>query len=222
MPYVVYLRVSTQRQGDSGLGIQAQAEAVQRHADQVGQPIIATFVEIESGAQKERPELVAALVLCRQKRATLLIARLDRLSRSLSFIAQLLDSNVEITAADVPSANRMMLQMLGIFAEHERTLISARTKAALAAAKARGVKLGANGAALARVRKAEALAYAEGLRSEVQAGVAAGFVTTRAMAHWLNQRGIPSRAGREWSAPGVSRLLRRLEGYIATSDLAPY
>jgi len=156
------LRVSTQRQGASGLGIEAQAEAVERYAALVGQPIVATFTEIESGAATDRPELTKALALCRQHKGVLLIARLDRLSRSLAFVAQLLDANVEIRAADMPEANRMMLQMLAVFAEHERRLIGERTKAALAAAKMRGVRLGKNGAVLAAARKAEAIEAAIG------------------------------------------------------------
>lgn len=211
MPYVAYLRVSTQRQGDSGLGLDAQAEAIQRHADQVNEGIIATFAEVESGTLRDRPQLAAALAMCRQRRATLLIARLDRLSRSLSFIAQLLESNVEITAADVPAANRMMLQMLAVFAEHERTLISARTKAALAAAKARGVRLGAHGAKLAILRRDEAKRYAESVREKVAAAHAEGSRTTRGLATWLNEEGIPSPGGGPWSPPGASRLLARLK-----------
>ena len=142
---VAYTRCSTQRQGISGLGLEAQQEAIERYAASIDQPVIATFTEIESGAARARPQLAAALDLCRRRKAVLLIARLDRLSRSLAFVAQLLDANVEIRAADIPSANRMMLQMLAVFAEHERQLISQRTKAALAAAKVRGVKLGAHG-----------------------------------------------------------------------------
>ncbi len=210
MPYVTYLRVSTQRQGLSGLGLQAQEEAVRRHAKSVGELILKTFVEVESGAAKDRPQLTAALAFCRQNRATLLIARLDRLSRSLSFIAQLLESNVEITAADAPSANRMMLQMLAVFAEHERGLISARTIAALAAAKARGIKLGRNGAVLARVRRTAADEFAASLKAEVEEGARLGHKSARALAAWLNEKGLCNRAGSAWSGGAAARLSSRL------------
>lgn len=211
MPFVAYLRVSTQRQGDSGLGIEAQTEAVTRYAAQVGEPIVATFVEVESGAKKARPQLVAALSMCRRQKAVLLIARLDRLSRSLSFVAQLLDADVDIRAADMPEANRLLLQMLAVFAEHERRLIGERTKAALAAAKARGVKLGANGAELANRYRREAKAYAETLRDEVIECQQSGTITCRGIAESLNAKGIASRAGGKWHATSVSRLLARLE-----------
>jgi DNA invertase Pin-like site-specific DNA recombinase len=158
MPLVAYTRVSTGKQQASGLGLEAQQEAIEQYARRTGEPILATFTEVESGAVRDRPELAAALDLCRRKKAVLLIARLDRLSRSLAFVAQLLDANVEIRAADMPEANRMMIQMLAVFAEHERRLIGERTRQALAAAKARGVQLGANGAVLAERHRAEASA----------------------------------------------------------------
>ena len=129
--FVAYLRVSTQRQGQSGLGLEAQEEAVRGYAARTNQQIVATFVEVESGATKDRPELQAALDLCRKRKAALLIARLDRLSRSVAFVAKLLDANVEIRAADMPEANRMVLQVLAVFAEHERRLIGQRTKVSI-------------------------------------------------------------------------------------------
>jgi DNA invertase Pin-like site-specific DNA recombinase len=152
----------------------------------------------------------AALALCRQRKAVLLIARLDRLSRSLTFVAQLLDANVEIKAADMPEANRMLLQMLAVFAEHERGLISQRTKAALAAAKARGVKLGKHGATLAAEHQAQAIAYAQTVRTSIDDARRDGATTTRALARWMNDHGVPSRSGGMWHAASVNRLLGRL------------
>lgn len=210
MPFVTYLRVSTTRQGVSGLGLEAQQEAVSSYAARVGEQIIGSFIEVESGSQNDRPQLTAALRLCRQKRAVLLIARLDRLSRSLSFVAQLLETNVEIRAADMPEANRMMIQMLAVFAEHEKRMIGERTKAALAAAKARGVKLGANGAVLAARHKDEARAYAETLRTQIDQIQAQGVTTCRGIAAALNEQGAPSRDGGMWHAASVSRLRTRL------------
>lgn len=207
---VAYLRVSTTRQGISGLGMEAQAEAVERYSALAGHEIIATFTEVESGAAKHRPELEKALALCRQRKAVLLIARLDRLSRNLAFVAQLLDSNVEVRAADMPEANRMMIQMLAVFAEHERRLISERTKAALAAAKVRGVILGRNGAELAEGHRTGAKTFAEALRTHVEASQADGARTCREIAEWLNDRGIPARERGRWHAGNVARLLARL------------
>lgn len=159
--YITYCRVSTGRQQQSGLGIEAQQEAIQRYAGQTDSTIIAEYVETESGAKSDRPQLAKALAHCRRAKATLLIARLDRLSRSLSFVAQLLDANVEIRCADMPEANRLLLQMLAVFGEHERQMIRERTKAALAAAKARGTILGAHGKVLAAKHRAQAQAHAE-------------------------------------------------------------
>jgi DNA invertase Pin-like site-specific DNA recombinase len=208
--FVAYFRVSTDRQGRSGLGLEAQREAVERYAASIGADLLATFTEVESGAVRNRPELTAALDLCRRRKAILLIAKLDRLSRSLAFVAQLLEANVDIRAVDMPEANRMMLQMLAVFAEHERRMIGERTKAALAAAKARGVKLGANGVALARAHRNEASAFAESIRPQVEAAVTAGCTTTRQIADWLNSRGFPSREGGAWHPASVQRVQRRL------------
>lgn len=141
MPLVAYTRVSTGKQQASGLGLEAQQEAIQQYASRVHEPILAIFTEVESGGCNDRPQLAAALELCRRKKAVLLIARLDRLSRSLAFIAQLLEAGVDVRAADVPEANRFTLQLLAVFGEHERQMIRDRTKAALAAAKARGTRL---------------------------------------------------------------------------------
>src|SRR5579885_1533572 len=137
---VAYYRVSTQRQGESGLGLDAQREAVRRFVG-AGE-IVAEFEEIESGRRVDRPALDAALRECRLRKATLVIAKLDRLSRSVSFLAKLMDQNVEFVAVDMPSANRLMVHVMAAVAEHERLLISERTKAALKTAKDRGVKLG--------------------------------------------------------------------------------
>lgn len=208
--FVAYFRVSTDRQGRSGLGLEAQREAVERYVASIGADLLATFTEVESGAVRNRPELTAALDLCRRRKAILLIAKLDRLSRSLAFVAQLLEANVDIRAADMPQADRMMLQMLAVFAEHERRMIGERTKAALAAAKARGVKLGVNGAVLAQAHRHEAAVFAESIRPQVEAAIAAGCTTTRQIADWLNSRGLPSRDRGLWHPASVQRVQRRL------------
>lgn len=210
MPFIVYLRVSTQRQGQSGLGLEAQREAVGQYAARISEPILGTFTEVESGAQKDRPELAAALRECRRTKSVLLIARLDRLSRSLSFIAQLLEAGVEIRAADMPEANRMMLQMLAVFAEHERRLISERTKAALAAAKACGVELGVNGKRLARLYQDEATAFAQSI-APIILPLAAELTSLRGIAEKLNTIGLLSRDGGRWHSGSVARVLSRIE-----------
>src|SRR5580700_11372561 len=139
--YVAYYRVSTDRQGASGLGLDAQRQAVARFIG-AGQ-LVAEFTEIESGRRHtNRPRLLAALAECRKRRAVLLIARLDRLARNVAFIANLMESGVDFVAVDMPTANRLTIHILAAVAEHEREMISQRTKAALAAAKQRGTRLG--------------------------------------------------------------------------------
>lgn len=141
MKFVTYLRVSTERQGQSGLGLEAQRAAVAAHVLGRGE-VVAEFVEVESGKRADRPELARALAEAKRAGAVLLIAKLDRLARNVAFIANLLESGVEVTAADMPEANRFVLHIMAAVAEQEGRAISERTKAALAAAKARGVKLG--------------------------------------------------------------------------------
>lgn len=159
--YVAYYRVSTAAQGASGLGLEAQRAAVR---GVIGDgDIIAEFQEVESGARDDRPQLAAALKRCKATRATLLVARLDRLARNLRFIMEILDSGVELQCADMPSVTRLTLQILGAVAEEERRLISSRTKAALTAAKVRGVQLGSRtgGANLRGLEKAASAKAAE-------------------------------------------------------------
>jgi DNA invertase Pin-like site-specific DNA recombinase len=137
-----YYRVSTTQQGASGLGLDAQREAVARHVAGAQGTIVAEFQEIESGKRNDRPQIAAALAACRWRRATLVIAKLDRLARNVHFISSLMESGVDFVACDNPHATRLTIHILAAVAEHEREMISQRTIAALAAAKARGVKLG--------------------------------------------------------------------------------
>ena len=138
--YVAYLRVSTQKQGYSGLGLEAQREIIQKYL--CGKNPIAEYVEIESGRKKDRPKLKEALTLCRKDGAALIVAKLDRLARSVSFLSNLLESGVEILFCDFPQANKMMLHILSAISQYEAELIATRTKSALKAKKARGYKLG--------------------------------------------------------------------------------
>lgn len=141
--YVSYYRVSTQKQGESGLGLEAQQAAVARYIEQHKGDLIAEYTEIESGKRSDnRPELAAAIRAAQRARATLIIAKLDRLARNVHFISGLMESNLDFVACDLPKANRLTIHIMAAIAEHEREMISARTKAALAQAKARGTKLG--------------------------------------------------------------------------------
>jgi DNA invertase Pin-like site-specific DNA recombinase len=208
--YVTYYRVSTDRQGQSGLGLEAQHESVTQFVALQGGVVLAQFVEVESGKKKDRPELAAALAECRRHRATLLIAKLDRLARSVHFIAGLMDGGVEFVAADNPYANRLMLHLLAAFAEHEREVISIRTKAALAAAKARGARLGENGARLAVLYRGEALERARQLGPTVAEIKLRGVTTLRGIAKELNNSNIRGHRGAMWREGTVKRLLSRL------------
>lgn len=223
MRFVTYLRVSTERQGQSGLGLEAQRAAVAAHVLGRGE-VVAEFVEVESGKRAERPQLAQALVDAKRTGAVLLIAKLDRLARNVAFIANLLESGVEVTAADMPEANRFVLHIMAAVAEQEACAISERTKAALAAAKARGVRLGwsnpkrafeqrqaANKGAA--VNRARALTHAENVLPVIKQ-IRAGGASLRQMAAELNARGIKTARGGKWHATTVRNIL------AATNDRA--
>jgi DNA invertase Pin-like site-specific DNA recombinase len=215
-PFIAYYRVSTDRQGASGLGLDAQRQTVAEHIGRENGALIAEFTEIESGARKKRPQLAAALAECKRRKAILIIAKLDRLGRNVAFISALMDSGVEFIAADNPQATRLLLHMLAAFAEHEREQISQRTKDALAAAKRRGVVLGANGRTLGARNHAAAIVFAASLRDTVTAIRAAGHTTVRAICAELNRREIaPFRAhagvrASRWHCSNTHALLKRL------------
>src|SRR6476619_7200292 len=139
--FVAYFRVSTDRQGKSGLGLEAQRKSVLDYLDGGRWWLVAEFTEIENGKRNDRPELEKALAACKKQKAKLVIAKLDRLSRNLAFIATLMDSGVEFVAVDNPHANKLTIHILAAVAQHEREMIAQRTKDALQAAKARGVAL---------------------------------------------------------------------------------
>lgn len=211
-PFVAYYRVSTDRQGQSGLGLDAQQEAVERYVGIEQGNLIETFTEVESGKRKNRPQLTAAISLCRRKKAILVIAKLDRLARNVHFVSGLMESGVDFIACDNPHANRLMVHMLAAFAEHEREMISARTKDALAAAKARGVRLGVAGKDRARENKATADAFAEKMAPILDSlRIHDGLTGYEEMAQALNELRIPTARGGQWHRTTVKRLVERLE-----------
>jgi DNA invertase Pin-like site-specific DNA recombinase len=206
-PFVAYYRVSTDRQGRSGLGLEAQQAAVRGYLGAVTP--IAEFTEIETGKRNDRPQLKEALALCRKRKAKLVIAKLDRLSRNLAFIAALMDSGVEFVAVDNPHATRLTLHILAAVAEHEREMIANRTKAALQAAKARGIRLGRNGAdRLAPTYRAAAMERARQL-APVLAEMKNAGMSARQMAVELTARGVPTPNGAKWHGQTVRRMIGR-------------
>jgi hypothetical protein len=208
--FVAYYRVSTAQQGKSGLGLEAQQSAVKGYLNGGNWELVGEFTEVESGKRKNRPELNAALALCKKHKATLVIAKLDRLARNLHFISGLMEAHINFVAVDMPTANRLTVHILAAVAEEEARAISARTKAALASAKERGIRLGANGAVLSVQNRQEAAKRAEYLKAVVGTLQAAGFDTVRSLAQELNKRGIQTAQNRKWHATSVHRLLKRL------------
>ncbi len=203
--YVAYYRVSTDRQGKSGLGLEAQRKAVIDHLNGNGARVLAEYTEVESGKRTSRPELIKALAHCKEHKATLVIAKLDRLARNVHFVSGLMESGVEFMAVDMPQANRLTVHILAAVAEHEREMISQRTKVALAAAKARGVKLGR-----AKENRAAADAFAKTLKPVIKELASEGVTSVRGVAEALNRRGIPTPKGGRWHPTSVARLLARL------------
>lgn len=218
--FVAYYRVSTERQGRSGLGLEAQQEAVKTYLNGGSWELLAEVVEVESGKRNDRPKLAEALALCRLHNATLIIAKLDRLARNVHFVSGLMEAGVDFVACDFPQANRLTVHILAAVAEHEAQMISARTKAALAAAKARGRKLGgdrgniqdhavAGARASVAVRSANAGKRVSDLLPVIEAIKTDGTTSLRAIADELNKRGIKTARGGEWSAVQVKRVTDR-------------
>ena len=226
---IAYYRVSTKQQGESGLGLEGQEAAVRNYARQTGGTIKANYVEVESGKLADRPELAKALAHARRSKAALVVAKLDRLARNVEFLAGVMNSAVDFVACDNPAANRLTLHILAAVAEAEAKSISDRTKAALAAYKARGGKLGSarpghwdgkEDARLAGLKKARAAAvkvmqenaaeaYTDLLPS-VSAMKAEG-LSLREIAAKLNAEGHTTRRGRPWNPVQVSRVLEHAE-----------
>ncbi|KWN75182.1 recombinase family protein [Burkholderia ubonensis] len=215
--FVAYYRVSTAKQGVSGLGLDAQREAVTRYLNGGRWELIGEFTETETGkgadALSKRPQLRAALDLCKKRGSRLIIAKLDRLARNVHFVSGLMESKVKFVAVDMPEANELTIHIMAAFAEHEAKRISERTKDALAAAKARGVVLGATGPTNLKpnieARQEAANAFAGSLSTVINGFLSAG-LSQRAMVDELNKLGIKTARGGEWSLMQLQRVMARL------------
>ena len=226
MGFVTYYRVSTKRQGADGLGILAQQAAVRQHLGEADP--LAEFIEIESGkSHRNRPQLAAALEACRRHKAVLVIAKLDRLARNVAFVSGLLDSGVEFVCADNPHATKMMLQMLSVFAEFERELISTRIRQALERAKAKGTKLGVHSwkpendwrAALAKARRMKDPRPPSQTVIDLMQHYRSEGLTLRAIAAKLNHDDHRTPKGKLWYASTVRKAMQR-EKSLETKELA--
>lgn len=221
--FIAYYRVSTDRQGRSGLGLDAQRTAVYSYLGHAN-TLISEFTEVETGKCNDRPELLKALVECKKHHAKLIIAKLDRLARNLYFISGLMESGVEFVACDVPGANRMMLQILAVFAEHEREMISKRTKESLAVAKERGRRLGnpnPRPASLLGVRKNKSSAdkFSETVRPLVESLKMQG-LSLRDIAAEMNSRSIKTARGGNWHATTVRNVIGRYISSLSSNHIS--
>ena len=212
MRFVAYHRVSLEKQGLHGLGIEAQRQAVARYLSTLDCELIGTFDEVESGANNKRPQLAAAIQLAKSKKAVLVIAKLDRLSRNAAFLLQLQDSGIDFVACDMPNADKLSVGIIALLAQRERQLISERTMAGLAVAKQRGVVLGnpnpeksLRKAVQANIKRKQEFAAAA-LKSirEIQS---TGVETLSRIADCMNKRGEKSPRGGTWTATAVKRVL---------------
>ena len=219
--FVSYLRVSTARQGRSGLGLEAQRQAVTDYLDGGRWRLLGEHVEIESGKTDNRPQLAAALHQAKVTGATLIVAKLDRLSRDLAFLANLQKSGVHFLAADMPEANELTIHVMAALAQHERRMISERTRQALAAARRRGVKLGNPNGAAALLRagkgnshavaaiKTQATERAQDVLIVIDDVRGAGAKTLQGIADELNAREIRTARGGQWYPTTVRNILQR-------------
>jgi DNA invertase Pin-like site-specific DNA recombinase len=206
--FIAYYRVSTEQQGERGNGIAAQRQAVQDYLNGGKWKLVAEFTEVESGKRADRPELAKAIAACKKHKAKLVIAKLDRLSRNVHFISGLMERKVDFVACDMPSANAFMINIYASVAQEERRLISERTKAGLAAARARGVVLGSPKLGeLNATQQADAAARVQAIAPVL---LELASLSSRAAATELNARGIPTPTGAPWSSKTVLRARARL------------
>lgn len=207
---VAYYRVSTSKQGRSGLGLEAQQNAVAQYCKSNDCAVLSEVIEIKS-TRKHRARLYEALDLCRRLKATLIVARLDRLGRDVEQIAGIVKSDVEIIVTDNPQANRFTIHILAAVAEEQRQRISETTKQALNAARKRGIELGKNGKVLSAANKQAAEDFARKLSPTLQRLNKKGIVSTHAVSQALNEKGVPTfRKGGKWHPSTVYTLMNRL------------
>lgn len=210
---IAYLRVSTGRQGRSGLGLEAQREAVARYAADMRMDIAAEYLEVETGkgsnALAKRPQLLAALTEAKRTKARLVLAKLDRLARNVHFISGLMETGVDFAVADMPNADRFQLHLYAALAEKEGEVISQRTKDALRAAKERGTVLGKHGKVLAAQNRAAAIERVMPLAATI-AGLKAEGMNMRRIVEALNAQGVASPAGGKWHLANLHRAMTRI------------
>ncbi len=218
--FIAYYRVSTERQGKSGLGLEAQSTAVMDYLNGGSWELIEEYTEVESGKRNDRPQLIKALEACKRQKAVLIIAKLDRLARNVAFVANLMESGVEFLAVDMPQANKLTVHIMAAMAEHEREMISQRTKAALQAAKERGTKLGWSIPSRKNEQRQATLMANQANRDQASRFAAnvlpivreiekAGITTLKGMAEALNARGVQTARGGKWYPTTVKNLMRR-------------
>lgn len=214
--FISYIRVSDPKQEKSGLGLSAQRQTISDYLTAHGGELIEEVQEVQSGGRDNRPELKRALDLCRKHEAVLLLPKLDRLSRRVSFISRLMESNIKFVVADMPNASDFSLHVYAALAQEERRLIGERTRKALAAAKAKGTRLGTYGATLAKHNHDAALTFSMSLRDIINDIRASGHRTTRAVCDELNRRKIATFRGiGQWHLPATHKLLKRIDGLAA-------
>jgi DNA invertase Pin-like site-specific DNA recombinase len=211
--FILYRRVSTTRQGQSGLGLESQDETVRRYVTSQKGTVVGEFVEVESGKNNDRPQLTLALNECRRLKATLVVAKLDRLSRNAEFLLRLQNGNVDFVCCDCPNVDRFTVGILALVAQRERELISERTKSALAQARKRGVKLGTKNPArqvelmVAGYRRQQ-IEFIAKVRPIIEEIKSAGISTITGIAQSLTRRGIPTRTGKSiWYGSTVKTVL---------------
>jgi len=221
--YVCYYRVSTRDQKRSGLGLEAQREVVEDFLKGNGHEVVGEYTEVESGGKNDRPELTKAIRDCELKGARLIVSKLDRLSRDLHFITALQQSAVQFTVAEIPDATELTINLLAAVAQHERKLISGRTKAALQAAKDRGVRLGnpkllrgeriapADTSHANKARTAKADDYARKMSSVIEELQAKGTTSLSGIADSLNEAGYQTSRGGSWYPNSVKRIIERIQ-----------
>lgn len=222
-----YARVSTKGQGESGLGLEGQQAAIEAYAKQNGSTVVRLYVEVESGKKVDRPQLNLALAHSKRSKASLVVAKLDRLARNVRFLASVIESGVDFVACDYPTANKLTIHFMSAVAEHEAEAISVRTKAALAAYKARGGKLGAslpqcrqNLTHSARLKGAKAAGLAVAAKANdayvdlvpLMQQMRTKKMTQQAIADELNLQGHTTRRGKPWNQVQVKRVLDRFQG----------